>query len=514
MNPFAFFNNWGSGNSQYYDALKDKGRRRPVPTGKIRSADNKLTDVGRRQMSAKASQAQDNFSLAAWMVRTYLNHVASVNFKPTTKNVEVDKALEDWYKEWSLKENCDAAGKHPMRRIIRLWEGRRLMDGDAFMLKIGGKGELRGTVQLIEADRIASPDAQAGINQTDQPPNLELFTNGVRLTKAGRAMQYMVNTREADGTLEFERTIAAANMIHHGFFDRVDQIRGISPFTSALNTMGDLYESFDYTMGKIKLASIFSAAIVRDADMGIPGVNDDNAGSGADPDWSLDLDDGAKVFDISTGEDVKIIESNSVVGTGTLDYMKIMVQLTMKALDLPMSFYSEDFTNFYGSRGAVIQFKKATKPKQADLIDSLNDMMKWRIGMAIADGDLKLPKGFKYEDLSWDWITEGMEMWDPVKEVAGYKSAIAAGLDSPQRICRMIGTDYDQNLADIEEARDKAEAHGIQLDFAISSSSSKILEESQQSEPAPDTSETSEDDEDTDAADTPTPDTKDNENAE
>ena len=478
MNPFSFFQTWGTTASAYYDALKPSKTRRAIPPSIVRSADQKLKDRGRRSMSAKTGRAQDNFTLAAWMIRTYLDHVSTLSFNPTTQNPELDLAVEEWYKEWSLRENCDVAGKHPFRKLIRIMEGRRLIDGDVFCMKIGGNGPGRGTIQLIEADRIASPEGSrtSGVSLESVPRNLDPnnFINGVRVAKSGRAMFYMVNKRNDDGTLQFERNVSAANIVQHGFFNRVDQVRGISPFTAALNTMADIYDAFDHTSAKIKMSALFAAVITQDKEMGFAGAYEDGSGTAG---LSLDFEEGPQIWDLNPGEDIRTVSANGAIDGPSLDYMKVLVQLSLKALDLPMSFYSEDFTNYYGSRGAAILFKKSVQPKQQDLMDSLNEIMTWRLGMAVKDGELKLPGGASFDDLTWEWIPSGMELWDPVKEVAGYKSAIAAGLDSPQRICRLIGTDFDQNIADIQQAQQAAEAAGIILDFAASSSSNHNMDE-------------------------------------
>ena len=52
-------------------------------------------------------------------------------------------------------------------------------------------------------------------------------------------------------------------MEHHGFFDRFDQLRGISPLAPAVNTLRDCYEGYDYALAKMKVAQLFALAFYR-----------------------------------------------------------------------------------------------------------------------------------------------------------------------------------------------------------------------------------------------------------
>jgi capsid protein len=83
--------------------------------------------------------------------------------------------------------------------------------------------------------------------------------------------------------------------------------------------------------------------------------------------------------------------------------------------------------------------------------------------MAISDGELILPRGVDYSDLSWEWVGDGVPWWDPQKEVTGHAMAIAAGLDTPQRVCRAIGTDYFDNIDQIAKANQYAQERGVSI---------------------------------------------------
>ena len=481
--------------ARFYDALKDTGRRRRNPPYKVRHADNKLRDRDRRQMSAKSHEIFDNFSIMAWAVRKHLDYVASLTFRGKNNSESVNKKLEEFIEGWSPRLECHSQRKHSLPSLIRLIEQRKVLDGDVFVMKVAKPSELRGSIQLLEADRIATPidrEARGGYDLPSQSgthpisgPNKRLmddfnaaeWVNGVQLSKHGIAKRYAVHRRAMDGSLQFERYVNASNMVHHGYFDRADQVRGITPLTPAYNMMEDIAELHDYFLGKAKLSQILGAFITRDAETGFGAMpkSDRDQDGVADSNFQFEFTDGVNVFDLNPGEAVQTVQDGTI-STETIQMLQQLVLCALKSLDLPYSFYSEDYTNWYGSRGALIQYQKSTKSRIRELQETMDEVTRWRFGIAVAAGELQLPKSMSFEDLRWKWVPDGVQWWDPVKEVTGYKAAMAAGLMSPQTVCTITGQDFREVIKETAEAQAIAKKVDFTMDWAISTSSSRVLE--------------------------------------
>ena len=354
-------------------------------------------------------------------------------------------------------------------------------------MKVAGRTNRRGSIQLIEADRIANPvdrqsrlnyepatggrsESKSGISGFDGYDQFD-WANGVRLNRNGTVRSYALHRRSADGSLEFEREVLGPNMVHHGTFDRPDQVRGISPLSTSLNTLEDIYEGFRLTLGKIKVSQVLGAFISRQSDMSLgalPTEDSDNDGLN-DSKYEYEFDDGINIFDLNDNESVQVVQDNST-SSQTTEFLRLMIQVALKSLDIPYSFYSEDFTNWYGARGAVIQYKRSCKHKQEELITTLNEIVQWAMTIAAIDGKLDLPKSVKIEDLKWLWVPNALPWWDPQKEVAGHKSAIEAGFTSYQRVCRENGVDFEEVMRERKEAEELAEELGVTLVTANSTS--------------------------------------------
>ncbi len=215
-----------------YDAVEDKDRRKP-PAANTKSEDDLLTPGKRKKLTGATRDIHRNFSIAGWAIRKHLDYVSTFSFQSRTGSKELDDRIEEMFAWWMRPANCDVAGRHSLGRLIRLTEARRTVDGDVFLLKLSD-----GRLQAIEGDRVCTPTRglPAGVNAKE-------LTHGVQADKAGRPRAYCICKRSPLGGSAFERIVRAAFMEHHGFFDRFDQLRGISPLAPAGAARGSTWTS-------------------------------------------------------------------------------------------------------------------------------------------------------------------------------------------------------------------------------------------------------------------------------
>ena len=143
-----------------------------------------------------------------------------------------------------------------------------------------------------------------------------------------------------------------------------------------------------------------------------------------------------------------------------------------QSLDLPLGFLDESKSNFHGARSGLILYQKSCEDKQRDLAETLDQITEWRLGMALADGDFRLPQGMQWDDIKWEWVPAGVPWWDPQKEIAGHKNAIAANLDTFERVCRMNGTDFYDNCMANAKAFEFARELGVEPVLATTTTAS------------------------------------------
>ena len=436
-----------AGRAYGYDAVESTGKRRP-PRVRTMDEDRHLDAKKRLKLMATSRDVVRNFILASWICRKHLDYVTCFSFRARTEDEDFNRRLEEYMTKYSTRYRCHIGMRHRLSRLLRIAEARRVLDGDFGLLKVASTpgNNRRGKLQGIEGELIATPNYGLPRNF-----NKDRWTNGVKLSSDGAAIEYCLCKRTSQG-VEFARIVPASAMMLHAYFDstlRHDQVRGVSPFAAAINTLQDVYEGFTYALARVKVAQMFGLVLTRDAvtspDVVTPTVDTDGDGE-ADAKYEIDFGDKNILLDLDPGEDAKFLE-NKTPAIETVNFLNLMILLALKSLDIPFSFWDESFTNFYGSRGGLIQYIKSCKTKIADNREILDETSKWRIGLAVEDGEIQLPRGKDFDWIRWEWIPDGVPWWDPIKEVTGHGMAVAAGFSTFDRVVRETnGGDIYDNI--------------------------------------------------------------------
>ena len=443
------------------DAAEGSDRRRRHGR-RVRSPDKRLDKQKRDGLTVSATHAIENFSIAAWAMRRHLDYVTRFNFQARSGDKGLDRAIEDFVKAWSRKLNCDVAGRHSLKRMIRLVETRRIIDGDAFLVRMSS-----GHLQGIEGDRIRTPD------DVKKEEEGKTWFNGIQCSPGGRARRYGVHRRTSNGNYELERKVPARNVYSVGYFTGFDQKRGVSPLTSALNSFQSIYESFDKALAKIGLIQALTLVTYEDLSEDDPDDADDN--NSTPPEVSFG--EGPSHLQLDRDDKAEILESNSPA-PNTADFWQAITGVGLKALDIPMSFADESFTNFFGAKAAWQHYARSAKAKQEDLHDDiLLPMSIWRLAIAFDSGELLIPSGRTIGSLGLDWIPEGVPWWRPLEDVTAEVMAIDNKLKSRRQVRREThGDDWfdvvqqlaeeeqfmrELNIQDDKDVKGKLDAYGV-----------------------------------------------------
>jgi capsid protein len=422
-----------------YDGATADGRRRAAPS-RLRSEDDELTRTDRRNLTNAGRDLLRNFEIAGWAIRKHLDFVASFHFEATTPDPVFNTEYEAAVEEWGQKRNADSDGRHPRRRMLRMAEARRALDGDIFWLK-----RRNGTIQAIEGDRVRQPASGTkglpdGVQTTD-------LANGLWINKLGRVIGYAVHSRTKGGGsdgFKFERIVPAAQCLHHAYYgtERIDQTRGISPMAAAVNRYQDVYEGFTYALAKAKLSQLFGMKITRDA---VDGPDPENTAAGYD----VQLGKGPFMLDMDPGDDAAFLES-STPSTQFQEFSRLMISVALKSLDIPYNFFDEKYVNFSGAKGSLILYLESCRTKRQDNIDLLSDVTRWRTAKAILAGDLTPPRTMAPKDVTGTWTPTGIPWWNPSQEIKADLEAIKGGLRTRTEIRKeRFGDDWRTAVVDV-----------------------------------------------------------------
>lgn len=427
-----------------YDAINNRGRRKSIGA-QNKSEDEILNPKNRAKLLGTGRDLVRNFSLAQWAIGQHLNYVTQFRFHATTPDKALNEVIQKAIAKRSKRKNFDIRRRHSRERFTRLVECSRVVDGDVGIMRLES-----GHVQAIESDRIRDPDLKK---------NPGKWVHGIKQDKAGADLAYAIHARISN-RFEFERIVNASNLFLAGYHRRFDQTRGIGLIAPGLSPLRDVYEGVDHALARSKSDHIFAMVIKR--------AVEDTTGSME----GMDLTSGPKIVELNPGEEMSHVQSRQP-SREFQEFMQMTIMFAIRALDIPYSFFSENFTNFFGSRAALMHYERACKDKRESLVEWLDEWTLWQITLAVLSDEIKLPRGFDLESLTWQWVPIGTPWWDPSKEIRGDVAAVGAGLADPyelalQRTGNTLEQNIDKTVQAIEYAAERGKSCGFKLSFDTS----------------------------------------------
>ena len=454
---FALLDEFGKRPVQLgYNAVKHNPSR-ARPKNSIRSEDEELNRRERQLLIATTRDQLRNVALVSWMFRKHLDYVSQFNYHASTGDQQLDADLELLWKEYSLKDNCDIAGRHPLSRMIRIFEACKVTDGDAGLIKINN-----GMLQGVEGSRIAKPYGAYSKNVSNIS---NINDQGLVLNKEGRVLKYSIVDIK-NGQKRFSRLISAKNMLFDGYFVRFNQTRGVSPLASALNLFQDLYESWEYQLIKSKMHAMFGVAIYSDPaktiDSGFDSVAQATGQTGtsqtvANRCYEFELKPGLKL-ELDQGDKIETIESKTP-SAEFKDYTELMVRIGMLSLDIPYSFYDSRQSSFSAMKQDRVEYETSAKVKQESNHDVLMQIGKWKHNDWFNKGLIKVdPRKIKFE-----FRAAGRPWLEELKEINAAMLRIDSGLSSRQRECKKRGEDFFEIMKELKKEKEIIKKSGVNI---------------------------------------------------
>jgi capsid protein len=490
-----------------YNAVKAKNRRQ-APKTTVTAEAVQLPASKRRKLVATAQDQQRNLSLLAWMVRMHLDYVSAFKMTFRSGNDDLDKLVTRIFHWHAIPENFDVAGRLGREEGFRLFESEKTVAGDALFIKIDSMKKL----QAVESDMIAYP--KDGATRGTLPKKVTervLENDGVTVSKKypGRIEDFCICNRGDNGKkVVYDHLEPRENCIFDGYFTRfASQIRGVSPLSSALNSVQDVCEAVEWNMLKAKAHAIFGLAIMRDY-YGSDNATEENASwgdaSGVGEGALTTSDDGTPetvtqsissslqdmnpdqmmILDMDTKGKVDVIES-ATPSNEFQDFVSLMARLILLSLDIPYSSYDSKGTTFAGRIADTNLYEVSTRIKREKNKWKRQEYSNWLLMLMWKDpndefGLRSVANAAGYTRLrdiqeKVEWVSYGIPWLQKLNEIQGDVRAIEAGLDNPIDVCARRGKNFFDNIDKIAEANKYAKGKNVSI-FMGSPGSRTIVE--------------------------------------
>ncbi len=368
------------------------------------------------------------------------------------------REIEDAWQWWM--EEADASGRMHYHELEQLAKRQDVESGEYLFVKIHDPDPKRFVpfaLQAYEADWLTS-------NYTTIQPGM-MVDQGVEFDpKTGRAVAYHFAVpngyNNLTGGVKAQR-IPVENVIHGFKTLRPNQLRGISPFTTAILIADDLHEYLNAEIDAAKLGAKYLAIIETPDSAGfqVGRTSLDNTGK------PIEEMENAIIEYTRPGEKINFANANRP-GDNFEPFTRLVLRMVAISTGVTYELLTGDYTgiNYSNLRGIRNDFMKMIAPLQQRHIRNFSKpVFAAFMESAVMAGRLQLP-GFLANPRPWlaaQWQPPGVESIDPLREGKAFIDQINGLLRSPQEVTASRGREYEDVLNEIAEAKRMADERGL-----------------------------------------------------
>lgn len=370
-------------------------------------------------------------------------------------------AIEDSWKTWSSRGNCDVTRKLTRVGIEQLIIETVARDGEILIRKVPGyKNDYRYALQLIESDLLDHK-----INE--EFPDGTSIRMGVQLDKWGAATHYhMLKQHPGDRAALQARDhiiVPADEILHLYVATRPHQTRGIPWMHAAMVSLNDVGGYREAAIIAARVGASKMGFFMSPTGDGYTGDDKDSAGNTiteAEPGTFDQLAEGTtlETWDPTYPHDQ--FES----------FNKAMLRGIAGGLGVAYHTFANDLegVNFSSARAGILEERDTWIELQQWLMSSFSSLIypNWLM-QALGSGQILMPTGrplpagkfnkfnaSTWQGRRWSWV-------DPLKDIQANEKAIQLRVRSISSVIRETGADPDDVFDEIQAEREKLEEMGI-----------------------------------------------------
>jgi lambda family phage portal protein len=369
------------------------------------------------------------------------------------QDIGANDAIENAFKLWSRRVNCDYYGRQSFTDLSRLFIASVAEDGESIAI-IQQTGDYF-KLQFIDPDLV-------DVDYNETLKNGRKIIHGIEYDKSGKRTAYYVNKNQNSYGKEYDR-VSADFVIHEFITERAGQKRGI-PWQSA-------------AMLRLNMLNKFEEAALVNARQGASKMGfytSPDGDIGDDQDGSMVMEAEPGTFEtLPPGVDFKAYDPAYPNGEFET-FVKASLHGIASGLGVNYHSLASDLSgvNYSSARIGEMTDREVWKALQKWMIDVFIEPVyeKW-LEYALKTGKIYInqssPASFtddKYQKfLNVTWQPRRWQWVDPQKEMTAHEKAINLGLKSRSEIIREMGRDPDEVWIEIQRENKKLEELGLNL---------------------------------------------------
>nr|DAW23806.1 MAG TPA: portal protein [Caudoviricetes sp.] len=384
------------------------------------------------------------------------------NLQSKTPDDALNTRIEELWKTWCKKENCDITGTQNFWDMIRMAVRRKRVDGGVLFMKCyTGYGLVPFKLQMLEVDEL--DELQAKPYQEGNK-----VVGGIEYNQYNYAVGYWIRQYSIEGyqTLE-SRFVERKDIIFYFSKTRPSQIREMPEMVPVVERIREIDGYLEAASMKERIAACLSVFIKKNNPTASIG-----RGTGAAK-VQRTYDDvtltPGMVTELNPGDDLGVVNPGASA-TNSGQFVKTTTRFISAGQGLSYEAVSRDLSgvNYSSARQGAIDDESVFFAEQEKLkSDLLSEVFESFVVSCVLCGKLDVPDFWsrKEEYLSHEWIQPPKKWIDPAKEATANKIAIQTGQKSMIDIWNEQGQDYQEMLDNMKKVQEYAAEIGLELDI-------------------------------------------------
>lgn len=421
-----------------------------------------LTDrYSRDNVRARARDLERNSDIMNSVVGAFKRNIIGGGYhvQVKTDNQDLNKQIEQAWKKWCKKQNCDVTGTQSLNQIIRMAVERKKIDGGIlFVKRYTSDGFVPFKLQMIEVDELDS-----GTVQPKHSGNK--VVGGIEYNPFNKPVGYYIRQYDIDGYSQRDAVwVDAKDVIFYFTKKRPSQLREISDMAPTIPRIRDINEFMTAVSVKERIEACLAIFIKK----GLPTTGIGRQSGTASDRVSYDgkmLTPGM-IKELNVGDEIQVVNPSGQ-GADATSFTKLQQRLIGAGQGISYEATSRDMaeSTYSSARQGLIEDDLTYKEDKELLIEVLDEIYETFIISAVLCGAVSIPRFWEEKDryLAHEWIQEPKPWIDPYKESNANMIALKTGQKTFKQIAAENGKDWRDQVDDIAEVMEYGNEKGIDM---------------------------------------------------
>lgn len=414
---------------------------------------------------ARARDLERNSDMMNSVISAFVRNIVGKGFilQAETDNEELNAEIEQLWRIWCKKYNCDVTGTQSLTQILRMCVRRKKVDGGVLIVKrfVHG-GILPFKLQVFEVDELDTAH-MATSNGSNR------IVGGIEYNEYNAPVGYWIKQYSIDGMDIIDPVyIEAKDVIFYYSKKRPSQLREISDMSQTITRIRDANEFMSAVAMKQRVEACFSVFIKKT----LPTQSLGRSSNGpAHQTYDGKMLAPGMIMELNAGDDVQQINPQGQA-TDAASFVKLEQRMIGAGQGLSYEGTSRDMSQstYSSARQGLIEDSMTFAEEEELLLSVLDEIYETFIISAVLAGKLRIP-GFwedKYQYFRHTFDKPPKGWINPKDEATATQIALQTGQKTFKEVAAENGADWRKQIDDMCEVLEYAqEQHGVDLGGVI-----------------------------------------------